>query len=167
MLANFLILSDTLLFKYFSLDVYFKENLDSGNKSSNMTSWCRRITSLCQSSYAQKLEIMSTLFCVVLMAVAWAVLKLKRGASESNPHPPHPVAGSEKNPLWVIGQYSMWSFFRPAPGPAGFTLWYNFREEKNKITLQTSFSQCLLISRFEVFLMLMKRWKIKLTRTFP
>ena len=30
MLANFSILSDSLLFKYFSLDVYFKENLDSG-----------------------------------------------------------------------------------------------------------------------------------------
>ena len=79
------------------------------------------------------------------MAAAWAVLKLKAGASESNPHPQHPVAGSEKTPLCVIGQYSMWSLVQPSLGPAGFTLWYNFGK-KNKITLQTRFSQCLLIS---------------------
>ena len=39
------------------------------------------------------------------MAVAWAVLKLKTGASESNPHPRHPVVGSEKKPAlsnWTV-----------------------------------------------------------------
>ena len=37
-LANFLILSDTLLFKYFSLYVFFGGNLDSADKFNNMTS---------------------------------------------------------------------------------------------------------------------------------
>ena len=37
MLGNFLILSNTLLFKYFSLYVYVKGNLDLANKFSNMT----------------------------------------------------------------------------------------------------------------------------------
>ena len=36
-LANFLILSDTLLFKYFLLYVYLKENLDFANNLNNMT----------------------------------------------------------------------------------------------------------------------------------
>ena len=36
-LADFLILSDTLLFKYFLLYVYVKENLDFANNLSNMT----------------------------------------------------------------------------------------------------------------------------------
>ena len=36
-LSNFLILSNTLLFKYFSLYVYVKGNLDLANKFSNMT----------------------------------------------------------------------------------------------------------------------------------
>ena len=35
-LANFLILSDTLLFKYFSLYVFFGGNLDSADKFNNM-----------------------------------------------------------------------------------------------------------------------------------
>ena len=35
--ANFLILSDTLLFKYFLLYVYFKENWDFANDLNNMT----------------------------------------------------------------------------------------------------------------------------------
>ena len=37
MLGNFLILSNTLLFKYFSLYVYVKRNLDLANKFNNMT----------------------------------------------------------------------------------------------------------------------------------
>ena len=37
MLGNFLILSNTLLFKYFSLHVYVKGNLDLDNKFNNMT----------------------------------------------------------------------------------------------------------------------------------
>ena len=44
-LANFLILSDTLLFKYFLLYVYFKENLDFANNLNNMTLLWRQITS--------------------------------------------------------------------------------------------------------------------------
>lgn len=35
-LANLLILSDTLLFKYFSLYVFFGGNLDSADKFNNM-----------------------------------------------------------------------------------------------------------------------------------
>lgn len=38
-LANFLIFSDTLLFKYFSLYVYFKGNLAPAAKFSNMASY--------------------------------------------------------------------------------------------------------------------------------
>ena len=52
-LANFLILSDTLLFKYFLLYVYFKENLDFANNLNNMTLLWRQITSKSQSSYAR------------------------------------------------------------------------------------------------------------------
>ena len=37
MLDNFLILSNTLLFKYFSLYVYVEGNLDLDNKFNNMT----------------------------------------------------------------------------------------------------------------------------------
>ena len=37
MLGNFLILSSTLLFKYFSLYVYVKGNFDLDNKFNNMT----------------------------------------------------------------------------------------------------------------------------------
>ena len=37
MLGNFLILSNTLQFKYFSLYVYVKGNLDLDNKFNNMT----------------------------------------------------------------------------------------------------------------------------------
>ena len=45
-LANFLILSDTLLFKYFLLYVYFKEtDLDFANNLNNMTLLWRQITS--------------------------------------------------------------------------------------------------------------------------
>jgi len=36
-LTNFLILSDTFLFKYFLLYVYFKENWDFANDLNNMT----------------------------------------------------------------------------------------------------------------------------------
>ena len=50
--ANFLILSDTLLFKYFLLYVYFKENWDFANDLNNMTLLWRQITSKCQSSLA-------------------------------------------------------------------------------------------------------------------
>ena len=52
-LANFLILSDTLLFKYFLLYVSFKENLDFANNLNNMTLLWRQITSKSQSSYAR------------------------------------------------------------------------------------------------------------------
>ena len=38
--------------------------------------WQRQIASFCQLSYAWILEIMSTLFCVILVAVLLAVLKL-------------------------------------------------------------------------------------------
>lgn len=44
------------------------------------TIW-RPITLLSQSNYARKLEMMSALFCAILLAVAWAVLKLERGPS--------------------------------------------------------------------------------------
>ena len=37
MLTDFLILSNTLLFKYFSLYVYLGGNFDSANKFNNMT----------------------------------------------------------------------------------------------------------------------------------
>ena len=46
MLANFWILSNTLPFKYFLLNVYFEGNLDSANKFVNMTSKLCQITSL-------------------------------------------------------------------------------------------------------------------------
>ena len=42
-----------------------KGNLDSANKFNNITSQWRQSTSLWQSSYAQKLELMSTLLCVI------------------------------------------------------------------------------------------------------
>ena len=38
MLANFLILSNTLLSRYFSFSVYFEGNLDSANKFDNLAS---------------------------------------------------------------------------------------------------------------------------------
>ena len=38
MLANFLILSNTLLSRYFSFNVYFEGNLDSANKFDNLAS---------------------------------------------------------------------------------------------------------------------------------
>ena len=44
-------------------------------------------------------------------------------------------------------EHSMWSLVRPALGPAGFTLWYNFRKN-NKVTIQTKFSQRLLPDLF-------------------
>ena len=56
-LANFFDFIPTLLFKYFPRYVYFEENLDSANKFNNMTSQWRQITSLCQSTYAQTLEM--------------------------------------------------------------------------------------------------------------
>ena len=37
MLTNFLILSNTLPFKYCSLNMYFEGNLDSANKFNNIT----------------------------------------------------------------------------------------------------------------------------------
>ena len=60
MVASFSILA-TLL-KYFSLYVYFEGNIDFAN---NLT---KNVTS--QSSYAQKLEMMRTLFFVTLVVVA-------------------------------------------------------------------------------------------------
>ena len=69
MLATFLILFNTLLFKYFSLNVYFEGIRILLKKFNNMKS-------LCQSSYPQKLEMISTFFCAILGAIAWAVLKL-------------------------------------------------------------------------------------------
>lgn len=59
-----------LIFKYFSLYGCFDGNFN------NMTSWWRHIALLCQSNYAQNLEMMGTLLCVILVVVAWAVLKL-------------------------------------------------------------------------------------------
>ena len=38
MLANFLILSNTLLSRYFSFNVYFEGNLDSASKFDNLAS---------------------------------------------------------------------------------------------------------------------------------
>ena len=35
-----------------------------------------RYTLLCQSKYTRKLEMASYLFCVILVALAWEVLKL-------------------------------------------------------------------------------------------
>ena len=58
-LANVLVLSDTLLFEYFSLqgkklmEVGFCQNIQQ------MTSEWRQIRSLCEPSYDQKLEMMS------------------------------------------------------------------------------------------------------------
>ena len=62
-LTNFLILSDILLFKYFSLYGYFEGNSDN---AMNSTIWRHNdnITSLCRSSYALLLEMMSSLCCV-------------------------------------------------------------------------------------------------------
>ena len=62
-LVNFLILSHTLLCKYFliiSLKVYFEGNLDCINKFSNMTS-------LFHSNYTQKLEIISQYISFVIL----------------------------------------------------------------------------------------------------
>ena len=76
MFNNFLILSNTSVFKYFLLYVYSEGNLDSANKFNNISSKWRQIKSFCQSKYAQKLEMTSTLFSEILVAVAWAVLNL-------------------------------------------------------------------------------------------
>ena len=43
-LHNYLILPDTLLFKYFSHHGDFAGNLDSANKFNDMTSYCRQMT---------------------------------------------------------------------------------------------------------------------------
>ena len=45
-LANFLTLSETLLFKYFSRNAYFEGNLDPANMFSIITPWWRQIKTL-------------------------------------------------------------------------------------------------------------------------
>ena len=74
----------SLSFSRFNVYVYFEGNLDSANKFNNMTSSWRYFTSLCQSSYAQKLEMMSILLPVILVAVGWGIFKLHRGRPRIN-----------------------------------------------------------------------------------
>ena len=47
------------------------------SKFNNMTSLWHQITSLCQSSYAQMLEMNGTLFCAILIAVLWVAVTYK------------------------------------------------------------------------------------------
>ena len=77
-----------------------KGNLYSINKLENMTSYWRQITSLCQSRYAYKLELMSTLFYVILLTVAWAVFKgFWGGLRAASPPPPLFFSGRKKAPV--------------------------------------------------------------------
>ena len=87
------VIEKATLLKYFLPFVYFEGNLDSGNKFNNMTTWWRHIASLCQSSNAEKLKMMSTLLCVILVAARWAVFKLQRGVFRAPPPPSGPVPG--------------------------------------------------------------------------
>ena len=72
------------MIEVFSLYVYFEKEMDSANTFNDMASQRRQITSLFQSSYAQKLEMIIH-YCVILVAVGCALLKLQKGGLRGYP----------------------------------------------------------------------------------